>query len=415
MKRFNKNNDSVIFVNKNFKRCILYIIFPIEEVDDFKLSILEKMAFDKSMNYDTDKKIRKVNINNYCHSYHGKVTSVGDSYFLEIAICFPSYNSLGKDVLADNLKFIKDIIYNPYLEDGCFPKRDIEDIKKIIKNKVVRNFKDVLWYYEYKNDKLLDERGYLSNEVLDNPSGLDKITSKDIYDLYKKIISGNPLIFLCGDVDENKARKEIDDILLDGRKGMVSFEEKYFNYAKNIPSKIEKVIEECQYKSGVFYNYKIKDIKGIYDMVLLRTVKCLISSSSSEILFDTLRKDNDLVYRCGAYSYLTFGSLTLWAFTSKKNIEVTEKLFLEVMEKISDIKFISEKLPLIKERAFLNDEILKEDIWDTLMEMIDKYIEYKEKSYYDYIKDITALEVKNFIDKKLILVSKYIGVGEEDE
>ena len=26
-------------------------------------------------------------------------------------------------------KFIKDIIYNPYLEDGAFPKKEIEDIK----------------------------------------------------------------------------------------------------------------------------------------------------------------------------------------------------------------------------------------------------------------------------------------------
>ena len=52
-----------------------------------------------------EKKIYEVNINNYCLSYYGRIMEIGNTYFLELALYFPSYDSLGKDVLEDNLKF----------------------------------------------------------------------------------------------------------------------------------------------------------------------------------------------------------------------------------------------------------------------------------------------------------------------
>ena len=52
---------------------------------------------------------------------------------------------------------------------------------------------------------------------------------------------------------------------------------------------------------------------------------------------------------------------------------------------------------------------------DYLVVRIKRFAEFNEKSRYEMMKDITALEVKNFIDNRLVLVSKYVGVGEEDE
>ena len=49
------------------------------------------------------------------------------------------------------------------------------------------------------------------------------------------------------------------------------------------------------------------------------------------------------------------------------------------------------------------------------MKNVDKYIECRKNTFYELIKDITPLEVKHFIEDRLILVSKFIGVGEENE
>lgn len=416
MDKFEKKNEPIIIKNTDFERCILFISFPIKTVDDVKLRMLKNMAFDKSSTYNTDRKIYEVNVNNYCISYRGKVVSIGNSYFLELTLEFPSEKSLGKDVLLDNLKFVKDIIYNPYLENGIFPLKDVDDIVNIIKNDIYRNFKDVFWYYEYKNDKTIDENNYLIDNVTENSELLDMVTSKDLYDLYNKIISEPPFVFLIGNVDEVKAGELIKDILLDNKISAVSFDKKYYNFAKRIPSEVQIIREITNFKSScVFYNYKIKDMSTEKDIALLKIVQNLLNSGSSKILFNTLRKDRDLVYRCGAYIYSSFGSLSIWAMTGKNNIEICDECIDMVMKEIADINFISEKLALITEEAELEDRLTRERIYDILMDNVDKFIECKKKSFYEIVKDIIPYEIKDFIENRLVLVTKYIGVGEDNE
>ena len=416
MENIRLKSEPVVTVNKNFKKCMLFVSFPIYDVDYIKISILKKMVFDKSSIYNTDKKIYEVNVNNYCLSYSGRIVSYGNNYFLELMLFYPCYDSLGIDVLEDNLKFINEIIYNPYLEDGTFPEKDINDIKNIIKNNIAMNFNDGLWYFKYKNDKIIDEDNYLNSEMLDDPSLLDGITSYDIYDLYKNIISRPPIVFLMGNVDECKAKDSIKRILLDNKFSDIEFENKYRYYAKNIISTPHEITENVKFKStGIAYNYKVRNLKDEKDIALLKIIKMLFYSTSSSYLYDIFRRDNDLVYRCGTYCYSTFGSLTLWVMTGSKNIDIVKNIFDNILNDINDINFIEEKLKLIKDEVKLDDDLCKESIYKTLMVDFDKYIGFCKKSFYEYIKDINTLDVKEFIDNRLVLVSKYIGVGEEDE
>ena len=84
---------------------------------------------------------------------------------MEFSLSYPSYECLGEDVLEDNLKFIKEIIYNPYLEGGVFPKNKVEDAITFYKNNVDRISTDFFSYYDYKNDLLIDENDYLISKV----------------------------------------------------------------------------------------------------------------------------------------------------------------------------------------------------------------------------------------------------------
>ncbi len=413
---FQKTNEPIIIQNKDFKTCILFISYPIEEEAEAKLRILRNMPFDKSAKYRTEKEMYEVQVNNYCLSYYQRIVVLGKTPFLELAVYFPSKNSLGKDVLEDNLKLIKEIIYNPYLEDNTFPSKEINDIREVIKNNINRKFKDAMWYYGYENDKVIDEDDFLVLKTDENPEILDSVTPKNLYELYKKIISKSPITFLIGDVEEEISKQKIKEILLDNKEEKIEFEKKYTNYCKDIPSIPKEMVEKTTFKStAVYYNYKVKDLKNEKDIALLKIVKNLLSSNSSRLIIDHLRKENDLVYRCGAYCYGSFGSLTLWAITGKDNIEKVQKEYEKVMNIVSDINFIEEKLPLIKEEYKLDDDLVKEKLYDTLMQDVDKYIEAKEKTFFELIKDITSEEVQEFIINRLVLVAKYTGVGEENE
>lgn len=413
---FSKKNEPIVIVNKDFKRCLLYIIFPIREKDAARLVVLKNMAFDRSMNYNTDKKIFAININNYCLSYRGKITTIGNNYFLELQLFYPSTSSLGKDVLEDNLKFIKDIVYNPYLENGTFPEKQIADIISIIKNNIARNKKNPLWYYFRQNTKTFDENDYLSSTSLDDPSRLDSVTSASITKLYQDIIKSSPLVFLIGNVSKEDAKEQIERVLLNNKKETIKYLKEYHNYCRVIPDTPTETIEKAPFKtSGIAYNYKVKNLTSEKDIALLKTVGMLLDSSSSRLLFDTMRIENDLVYRCGATVESSFGSLTIYALTGKENIDKVKQIFDNIKNQINNLDFISEKFNLILEDAKLNDLLDNESIYSILMNEIDKYIECREKNNYEVVKDITPLQIKEFIDNRLILVSKYIGVGEENE
>lgn len=406
---FDKMNEPLVIKNNDFKRCIIFISYPIIDYREEILKILERIAFNRSNKYNTDQKIAVVNINNYCLSYDSKIAFIGNSPFLEFSLSYPSYECLGEDVLEDNLNFIKEIIYNPYLEDGVFPKNKVEDAITFYKNNVDRISTDFFSYYDYKNDLLIDENDYLISKVFKNPSLLDNVTPKGLYDTYNKIISGSPLVYLIGNVDIDKSKELIKKILLNNKISKVRFKMDYYVYAKCIPDKVDVITEDSSFSTvGVYCNYKVRNINSVRDTVLLSVVKNLLYSNVSNILFDSLRKDNDLVYRCYA-RYTKFGTLTLASFTDKGNFKMIFDIYNDVMKVIEDINYIEDKLPLIIENARIDNELSKENLGDILYEHIDKHLEYVKDKYYDLLKTITKEEVSDFIKNRLVMVSKYVG------
>lgn len=408
---FNKSNEPIIIKNENFKRCILFISFPIIEYKEEDLKILQDIVFDRSQKYDSKRKIAITCINNYCLSYSGKISYIGNNAFLEFSLDFPSMESLKKDVLLDNLMFAKEMIYNPYLENGVYFKNEIDEAIVKYKNDVKRRLKNYDGYYSYKNECLIDEDNYLISSAFKDVSLLDSITSERLYNLYKNIIKNSPLIFLIGNVDEKESKKLIKNVFLNNRKENIVFKKDYFIYAKDIPKKVNIVREKTEFStSGVYQNYKVKNINCYKDEVLLSIVRKLLDSGVSNALFKYLRQDNDLVYRTGAYNY-DFGTLILYSFTDSNNINQVLKLYDKVMTDISDIKYIENKLPLIVEKARIDNELEKEKLLSALFVYVDKYLECYTEKYYDVIKNIKPVEVKEFIENRLIMVSKYIGEG----
>ena len=412
---FNRNNEPIIIKNDEFRKCILFISFPIYDYKEEELKILKDVIFDRSEKYDTKRKLAIACINNYCLSYRSKISFIGNNAFLEFALIYPSVASLKKDVLRDNLLFAREMIFNPYLENGVFSEKLVRESIEMYKESVKNKLKRYDGYCQYKNDLLIDENDYLVSKVFKDLSLLSNVTSERLYNVYKKIISGPPLTFLIGNVDEKKSKELVKEIILDNKISNVKFETDYNVYVKNISNSVEVVRENSEFStSSVCCNYKVRDMCCYRDRVLLTIVKNLLSSNNSDVLFNYLRKDNDLVYRTNAYTY-GFGTLSLISFTGSKNIDMIFELYEKAMNYISDINYIDSRLPLFTEKARIDNELDKEVLSTILFDYVDKYLGYTNEKYYDVIKSIKPLEVKDFIDNRLVMVSKYIGVGKDYE
>lgn len=412
---FNRNNEPIIIKNDEFRKCILFISFPIYDYKEEELKILKDVIFDRSEKYDTKRKLAIASINNYCLSYRSKISFIGNNAFLEFALIYPSVASLKKDVLQDNLLFAREMIFNPYLENGVFSEKLVRESIEMYKESVKNKLKRYDGYCQYKNDLLIDENDYLVSKVFKDLSLLSNVTSERLYNVYKKIISGPPLTFLIGNVDEKKSKELVKEIILDNKISNVKFETDYNVYVKNISNSVEVVRENSEFStSSVCCNYKVRDMCCYRDRVLLTIVKNLLSSNNSDVLFNYLRNDNDLVYRTNAYTY-DFGTLSLISFTGSKNIDMIFELYEKAMNYISDVNYIESRLPLFTEKARIDNELDKEELSTILFDYVDKYLGYTNEKYYDVIKSIKPLEVKDFIDNRLVMVSKYIGVGKDYE
>lgn len=412
---FNRNNEPIIIKNDEFRKCILFISFPIYDYKEEELKILKDVIFDRSEKYDTKRKLVIACINNYCLSYRSKISFIGNNAFLEFALIYPSVASLKKDVLQNNLLFAREMIFNPYLENGAFSEKLVRESIEMYKESVKNKLKRYDGYCQYKNDLLIDENDYLVSKVFKDLSLLSNVTSERLYNVYKKIISGPPLTFLIGNVDEKKSKELVKEIILDNKISNVKFETDYNVYVKNISNSVEVVRENSEFStSSVCCNYKVRDMCCYRDRVLLTIVKNLLSSNNSDVLFNYLRNDNDLVYRTNAYTY-GFGTLSLISFTGSKNIDMIFELYEKAMNYISDINYIESRLPLFTEKARIDNELDKEELSTILFDYVDKYLGYTNEKYYDVIKSIKPLEVKDFIDNRLVMVSKYIGVGKDYE
>ena len=412
---FNRNNEPIIIKNDEFRKCILFISFPIYDYKEEELKILKDVIFDRSEKYDTKRKLAIACINNYCLAYRSKISFIGNNAFLEFALIYPSVASLKKDVLQNNLLFAREMIFNPYLENGAFSEKLVRESIEMYKESVKNKLKRYDGYCQYKNDLLIDENDYLVSKVFKDLSLLSNVTSERLYNVYKKIISGPPLTFLIGNVDEKKSKELVKEIILDNKISNVKFETDYNVYVKNISNSVEVVRENSEFStSSVCCNYKVRDMCCYRDRVLLTIVKNLLSSNNSDVLFNYLRNDNDLVYRTNAYTY-GFGTLSLISFTGSKNIDMIFELYEKAMNYISDINYIESRLPLFTEKARIDNELDKEELSTILFDYVDKYLGYTNEKYYDVIKSIKPLEVKDFIDNRLVMVSKYIGVGKDYE
>ena len=412
---FNRNNEPIIIKNDEFRKCILFISFPIYDYKEEELKILKDVIFDRSEKYDTKRKLAIACINNYCLSYRSKISFIGNNAFLEFALIYPSVASLKKDVLQNNLLFAREMIFNPYLENGAFSEKLVRESIEMYKESVKNKLKRYDGYCQYKNDLLIDENDYLVSKVFKDLSLLSNVTSERLYNVYKKIISGPPLTFLIGNVDEKKSKELVKEIILDNKISNVKFETDYNVYVKNISNSVEVVRENSEFStSSVCCNYKVRDMCCYRDRVLLTIVKNLLSSNNSDVLFNYLRNDNDLVYRTNAYTY-GFGTLSLISFTGSKNIDMIFELYEKAMNYIPDINYIESRLPLFTEKARIDNELDKEELSTILFDYVDKYLGYTNEKYYDVIKSIKPLEVKDFIDNRLVMVSKYIGVGKDYE
>ena len=411
-------NKPIIIKNCDFQTIIVRVLFPYQEIEEelAKSTLLPNLLIYMNNKYKTEEEFQKEKKKNYILSTSCGRLTIGTTAFLGFSMIVPDSNSLGFDHLDNQFKFFHEILYNPKVINDSFDKFEFERELSNLKLSIESAMKNLKAYHTIKSLEAVDDEGILSRSVENHKEQLDEIDASNLYQFYLNLINKyKPLIFIFGNVDDNRINNLCDKYLYKNKDCLLSFSKNYNYFLK--PRKDIKLVEETgNFKdSAISLLYKVKDMNED-DFNYLSLVKSLLVSLSSRMLNKKLRDDYNFIYSSKVNAYLRFGVLEITAYIHKDNKDIVIEKIKEVIEDIRNPENIKEALDNIKERKRINLIRSLDDKFSLLNDVTMKYLDTENTLEEDYeqIRKISAEDISYFIDR-LVLDTICFVKEEENE
>ena len=324
----------------------IFLTMPIEKETVTKNALISAVLRRGSKSMPTLAQISQEMEEMYGASFDCGLDKTGDNHVLKFYIETINDNFIPKDdeqILKKSIDKIIDIVFNPVLENDSFKEEYVEqekkNIKKIIEGKIDNKAR-------YAFDRCIEEM------YQDKPYGLykygyiedlSKITSKELYDYYKKMISDCKIdIFVSGEVNNTK------QIIMENE-NIKKLSERNPNYKINQIEKKEKVEEKeikeamdvTQGKIVIGLDLHLDNEKQIYDTVVYNAI---LGGTANSKMFQEVREKASLAYTAGS-SYIRYKSnIFIRCGIEIKNYEQAMEIIRKQLEDMKNGIFTEEDI-----------------------------------------------------------------------
>ena len=403
--KINIQKKPYILNNKDFRTIQIQVMFPIKIKKEnlAYINILPNMLQFMNNKYPSEDKFLLANKKLYILNNHCGYSRIGLNGFFTFDMIIPDTNSLKENLLEKQFSLFSEMIYNPLIENDCFTSFELEKEKKNLLFDIEDSLKNIGTYQNLRLKEIIDEDNILSLNLTRNTDLIEKVTPSNLYKYYKKIIIDNsPIIFVMGNVDENKINKLCNKYLYK------NFKNKEINikldYFMNTRDKILEVTENSSFNNSCLsIVYKVKDANE-FDYIYLNYVRDILTSISLGLLSKTLREDLEIVYSVKVQPYSRYGLLEIKAFINKNNMELAKNKIIEIVDSLKNPEVFKDELNNLIERQRL-DVIEKKDnkfiIFDDYISStlnIDDTLE----EYYEKYKNISSEDIGNFVNRLVL-------------
>ncbi len=294
-----KNGVDFKFIKaEKFKTNIISVFFniPLKRETVTKAALLPSVMKRGTMKHQTLTELTKYLYDLYSASLRAGIRSKGDGEVLYFTIEYIRDKFIGENLTEKIIELLNEFIFDPLTDENGFNQEYLDGEKINLKNAIEGLINDKRDYAEYKcREAMFPNEGYGMYEagfVEDIPN----ITTKNLYDFYKEIISGTKVdIFVSGNFDT----KTIDEIKnsIGGR-----FEPRDAEYistkiAAPCSREINKIVEEIpvvQSKLCIGVRCGIDPTSPEYYGLLLGG--CIFGGSPFSKLFNNVREKLSLAY-----------------------------------------------------------------------------------------------------------------------
>ena len=374
----------IIKINKTNKVIIKLLFYcDYNKKNIVKSELLRRILLVSNNKYknptDLFKKIQDLSIIDYNISFKATINKI----IIDFSMVLPKNNIIENYNLEECIKLLHDNIFNPNIDKNEFELKRYNKEKEYLYNYNVNfpsNISDVL---SLESCNMINEieNIYITND--EYLKILNELTSKELYNFYRKIIKNNNYItYIYGNITNEE---EIFNKYFKQNKEYIEINNKFYKPLKFVEFKRKEV--QTNYNQTILkLVYQIKKIKP-KDKDIFTMLYFFLYSRENDLIFDNLRNKNKLIYSSNVSLIFDRSYLNISIYLDKKDIEKSKKI---INETINNIK-IESNFNIYKERLL---KALKYDV----LEM--------EDNNYKRINRILSKQINNedSLDKKYKMI-----------
>lgn len=403
MKKIDYNSKINVIKKDDIDTITFALVYTMnfERHELFEMDIIKNMVRVYSKKYNNLKSFNEELTKRLILGYSIRERKTGDTLFIRFELCVPREGLISDYSLEDAFAFFIDTIYNPCVIDGAFDELNFNREKNFIINRLKDSNRGV-YNYSFEHFKnIFDPEEKLFTSLDNKIKYTENATPKSCYEIYrKKILENKFFTFVFGNIEENRVNELFNKYLpIEERRDTIEIKyDKFFD-------KIERVYheEEAKFNQSVLYmNYVIKDYT-LEEREYLSLAANILDCPDVDLLFKTLRTDNNLVYSVDVSQFVEDGFILIETYLANKNKELAIKLIEETVSRLSDRKLVLESLAKIlkgieitllrrkDDKYYLLDKKMAEVLNDHTLE--EKYNAYKNMDIDEFLKFIDRLKL----------------------
>lgn len=398
-------NLNLVYTDK-FKSNLLsyYIVRPLNREDITKNALLPLVLKRGNQKLNTTLEVEQKLDELYGSNLSLTVNKRGEKHVIRFTLEWADGSYF--DDHSYNLKtvdLLRDIVFNPYLENDSFSKEYVRQEKENLKDRIEGKINSKR---SYAVDRCIEEMCkteafslYSLGYVEDLPS----IDAKKLYDYYKDVINSSSIeIVYVGKYDE-KLINHIKEINKMDRQDIIQVSREKIDYDVEEVNVVKEQLDVNQGKLVLGYRTGIPFEDKLYNGLLVASD--ILGGGPNSKLFKQVREENSLAYNIGSMVIKYKSILLIDGGIESENYDKTTKIIDEQIKKMKNGEFSDDDIEISKKAIKASTESIKDSVY-----LISEFF-FSQKLSNDFRNLEEVLnDIDNVNKKDIIEASKHIAL-----
>lgn len=301
-----------------------------------------------------------------------------------------------EDYESQVIDMVKDIIFNPYLENGCFKKEYVDQEKENLRRRIEGKINNKRGYALDRCIETMCRDEKYSISGMGNLEKLKEIDEKNLYDHFIKIIETSPIEIIYVGRENKEIINYVKDLTLVERKDIVEIKREEIKSKSTNKNMVHEELDVNQGKLVLGYRSSIPFEDDLYKSLVL-AVEILGGSPNSK-LFKNVREKESLAYYAGA-SLIKYKSIIL--IDSGIEFDSYDRALEIIIKQVEDVKagdFTEEDIEIAKKSILSIYKSIDDSLYMIPEFFFGKILTGDERTIDEMITDTNGVEKATIVE-----------------